>query len=176
MEYGSEAEMSYGDYGSDFDVNEYGDYGSDFDVNEYGEYGSDYVSDYGSQEDAGTVDEWESLEYVSEDEYANTFAQVQTSESSESGDETSECTTNDSSCSDESTTTNGLAQVQSSDDDWVLSDKEWLEALKSLKEFCGAPIDEDDEDWYECMCYFVSGYIDLDDERIQHNNPCLVGH
>ena len=53
MEYGSEAEM---EYGSDAEMS-YGDYG------DYGDYGSDY----GSQDDAGTVDEWESIEYVSEE-------------------------------------------------------------------------------------------------------------
>ena len=153
MEYGSEAEMSYGDYGSDFDVNEYGDYGSDFDVNEYGEYGSDYGSDYGSQDDAGTVDEWESLEYVSEDEYANTFAQVQTSESSESGDESSECSNSDSCTTDGP---HALAQEEGSE--WELNTEE-LEEL--VDEVCGDA--ESTDEYLECACE-VAGFGCTDDE------------
>ena len=143
MEYGSEAEM---EYGSDAEMS-YGDYG------DYGDYGSDY----GSQDDAGTVDEWESIEYVSEDEYANTFAQVQTSESDEDSSES--CWTGDTSCQEDAA--NGLAQEETgSDDDELDLDTEDEQALEAAAEICGEPEDSDDEDWLDCFCEIV-GCSDL---------------
>ena len=147
MEYGSEAEM---EYGSDAEM----EYGSDAEMS-YGDYG-DY-GDYGSQDDAGTVDEWESIEYVSEDEYANTFAQVQTSESDEDSSES--CWTGDTSCQEDAA--NGLAQEETGSDDDVSLTPSEEEAAEALLSACGEPEDSDDEEWGECFCDFIGGCSDL---------------
>ena len=150
MDYGSEAEM---EYGSDAEM----DYGSDAEM-EYGEYG-DYGSDYGSQD--GTVDEFATIEYESE-EYAGTFAQVQTSESDE--DSSDSCWPDDTSCQEDYA--NGLAQEEtgSDDDDLSLTPSEEAEVeaeAEALYDACGEPVDSDDEDWGECFCDFIGGCTDL---------------